>query len=96
MGFRFAETRVGWLVARRDKGRFKFSWSPPSVAGVLGFHLGVPHGQSALGIRRAVVGAAGPLVTLCIALACRAAAAALGRTTTTGGAIASDLLRVAT
>ncbi len=92
VGFRFTALRVGRLVIHRDGKRLRLSWTPTSIAGVLGFHLGVPEGEAVLGPRFAIYGACGPATTLAVATACRAGGAAMGPATTLGSAVASHAL----
>lgn len=77
LGFRFAVLRVGRLVVHRDGKRYRVDWSPASIAGVLGLHLGVPEGDDALGARFAIYAICGPITTLTLAATCRIGAAAL-------------------
>ncbi len=92
VGLRFSMLRVGWLVIHREGTRFRFAWNRTSLAGVLGFHLGVPEGTEDLGLRLFVHAACGPATTLAVAAACRAGATAIAPAPTLGSAVGLHLL----
>ncbi len=92
VGFRFASLRIGWLLIRREGRRILLSWSRTTLAGTLGFHVGIPEGDEVLRFRLAIHRAAGPAATLAFAAACRSGAVGLGPPMTIGAAVASDLL----
>jgi hypothetical protein len=92
-GFNSVETRIGWFAVRHERGRLRFSWTPPPIQGVLGFHIALPQGGAGLTKRWAVIAGAGPVVTLGVALACRFAGTTVERSSV-GLAMASDLLSV--
>jgi len=92
VGFRFGSLRVGWLLIRRDGRRIRFSLSPATLTGTLGFHAVMAESDGALGFRLALCGAAGPAATLAFAAACRSGAVGLGSATTIAAAVFAELL----
>jgi hypothetical protein len=80
LGFRFVSVRVGWLTIQRDAAGYGVSWARPKFSDLLGLHVALPDDSRMLRVRTAARAAAGPLTTLLVALAFRAAAAAVSST----------------
>ncbi len=92
--FRFEELRVGWLVVRREGGRFRLSWVPTGFGQVLGLHSALPQTEQAIGARFALVCAGGPAASIALAAMFRAASTTLQPEATLSFTLASQLLSV--
>jgi hypothetical protein len=93
-GMRFGSLRVGWLLVQREGARLRWSWSPPDLAGLLGFQSAVPEATSSLGARYAIQAAAGPLVSILSGVACLVLGTEARTPSTAAGAIGIHVLFV--